>query len=143
MTEPIFNGINQRILHLCVLREKTPTTNFLTPPSTWPLLFTHSTGKYKITTHRNIKPDICNISNYSQLGEYIVWEIDDIEDRTVDFAKHDIYSTQFWISTINSIIELIRKYKIVYFVNFPFDYFGIFEKLNNEFSKKLRSSSSQ
>lgn len=91
-----------------------------------------------MATNRECKPNIPNISIYSELGDFTVWSVDDIEDRTVDFSIYNVADDEFWKTTINSIINLILKYKIVYFVNCPFEYFEIFNQLNNEFCKKLR-----
>nr|DBA13086.1 TPA: gp94-like protein [Oryctes rhinoceros nudivirus] len=130
--------VAEPVLHICVLKESSPTTNFLTPPSSWPILYSHSTTTYKIATV-GYRPDIPNVSEYSVLTGFTVWEVDYIPERIINFETHNIYSDQFWTITIASIIELIRKYKIVYFENFPFEYFGIFEKINNEYRKKLGS----
>lgn len=139
-------------IHVCVLREPTISSNFLTPPSTWPLVFSHSTSTYKITTRLDGKPSIFNISKYSQQSDYTIWEADYIPERIVDldatFSPGNNISdpaskSQFFANAINSIVGLILKYKIVYFINFPFEYYSLLEQINNEFVKKSRSHRAQ
>lgn len=129
MAEPIFDRGD---IHICVLLEQGRSSNFLTPLSSWPLLFTHANKTFTIAINRPNIPNIRNISKYIQTDEIVLWQVDNIPERTVDFDK--LRGGDF-MNELPSIVNLILEYKVVYFIHFPFEYFEIFERLNYEFNK--------
>ncbi|ATY70252.1 GrBNV gp94-like protein [Tomelloso virus] len=125
-------------IHVCVLKESQPSSNFLTPPTRWPLLFTHSTEIFKIAQKTGETPNINNVSKCSVLSETTIWQVDELPERTFDFKQHcPSDDAVFCNSLINSIVDLIQKYKVVYFINLPFHYFGIFERINHVFHERF------
>lgn len=89
---------------------------------------------YKIAMETNKTLDICNITKYSTLEHYTIWEVDFIPERIVDLSKTKLHDPTVWI---DSVVDLIYKYKIVYFINLVFEYFDIFERINNEFTTRF------
>lgn len=105
-------------------------------------------------------PNIINIRLYSKLLKYSIWEIPKTDERTVDlkyfqpntnkkysdnrFEKTQIHTNnncQF--HTIDSIVTLLLRYKVLYFINLPsLDYYTIFKDINHEFRTRSTKWSS-
>lgn len=83
-------------------------------------------------------PQICNISKYSEDRTFTIWEVNDVPERKFDFKSLTTNQNYNLITHITKIIDLILKYKIVYFVNLPLDYFELFEIVNNEFHERIK-----
>lgn len=139
--------------HVCVLVEAKPSSAFPVTISTYPLIVTHSstlresslTGgetrytiqPFQLTTFNKNNIDrrlnIKNISIYSQLKNFTIWQVPATKERIVDFKLLKPNTPNDYTASIDSIVELILKYKIVYFINLPCNYFEIIQDVCNKF----------
>lgn len=67
------------------------------------------------------------IYQHSVLNAYSVWEVPIADYRLFDFNKYNLSTEKLFNSVIDSIVILINTYKIVYFINLPFNYVNIFK----------------
>lgn len=141
MTSPFRRGELGIGVHICVIYEKTATSAYpitkssttTTTTTTYPLIFMHSTSNYKIATIRGETiPNIRNIRKYSELKDYCIWEIPKTEDRTIDLSTTITLVEDSFNAAIDSIVKLIKTYKIVYLINLPYNYSYIIEHVQSK-----------
>jgi len=153
MTSPRSNVLSREI-HYCVILENRPSSGFTFNDPTYPLIFTHSTGELKISRHKSMgQPNIFNSSVYSVLGKYTIWKISQTKENTIDLSNvriiqqisnnfeeraHILKNGNNKFLTIDSIVTKLLRYKVVYFVNLPSDYYITFQRIHHEFLNQNR-----
>lgn len=84
------NIFNVNHCYVCVLYEQSATSAFPIVMPTYPLFFTHNTTTFKFATKtQSPRPNILNIHKYREdlEYEYILWEVEKIESRTIDISQ--------------------------------------------------------
>lgn len=151
MAGPGFNVFNHEF-SVCVIHEDIPSYNFFTILNNMgPVFFTRTTTTFKFALPvTEACPKICYTTKYSESKDFVIWEADFIEDRIINCSKlqscknceHKDYTS--WLEQdVHFILNLIYKYKIVYFKNLNFNYLELFNKIKYEYTKKLGFISSQ
>lgn len=136
MASPTVGGICD--IHTCVLLEEQATYNFPFLLPTYPLMFVHATEAIKLSTARTDHLHIIDAIKYSSEENYTIWEIPITKERLVDLSElNDITeSPELYDNCISNIVNVIKKYKIVYFKNLPFNYPIIFKNVHKYWSSK-------
>ncbi|AYP97970.1 GrBNV gp94-like protein-like protein [Mauternbach virus] len=152
MTTPRSNVLHREI-HYCVILENRPSSGFTFNDPTYPLIFTHNTEELKIS--RRTSSERLNIFNsrvYSDVGLYTIWKIPRTKENTIDLINVEIAlqttnetkaranslkNNNNKIITIDSIVAKLLRYKVVYFINLPNDYYIIFQRIHHEFRNQI------
>lgn len=136
-------------IHVCVIMPDLLVSVEMAPPTTYPLLFVGGDEHFYVATSANTRPAMDNVELISTNGVHSTWHVVPANERTIRLGEifnhlfdttEDVYlimtDTNFK-NAIDSIVDKILKYKVVYLTDLSFNPYAILSALNNEFHKKF------
>lgn len=106
-------------------------------------MFVHNSKPFRFALPHTERPphDLIGVRKITGSNDYriVLWEVDKLVERTIDYSKLDLSRGSF-STTIDSIVVVILKYRIVYFTNLTSEYHQFLEDVVKRWQNSIKQS---